>query len=135
MYGFEDGFEHFCGRLRVHWMWWPRSGESGLAWADSFSRGDWASATTTSQRCCAERSGGAAAGLILVKSLMWSFSLSSGRQAAWLAPILMIGAALGEAAAQLAHMPAETQALWALMAMERCSRARWAYRLRRFSFR
>jgi hypothetical protein len=29
----------------------------------------------------------------------------------------MIGAAIGEAAAQLAHMPSETQALWALMAM------------------
>ena len=34
-----------------------------------------------------------------------------------MAPILMIGAAMGEAAAQLAHMPGETQALWALMAM------------------
>jgi hypothetical protein len=48
---------------------------------------------------------------------MWSFSLSSGTSGGVLAPILMIGAALGEAAAQLARMPPEIQALWALMAM------------------
>ena len=30
MYGFEDGFEHFCGRLRVHWMWWPAIGGIGI---------------------------------------------------------------------------------------------------------
>jgi hypothetical protein len=34
-----------------------------------------------------------------------------------LAPLLMIGAAIGEAAAQLAHLPAETQAVWAMMGM------------------
>ena len=34
-----------------------------------------------------------------------------------LAPLLMIGAALGESVAQLAHMPGETQALFALMGM------------------
>jgi hypothetical protein len=56
-------------------------------------------------------------GLIVAKSLMWAFSLSSGTSGGVLAPILMIGAALGEAAAQLAHMPGEAQALWALMAM------------------
>src|ERR1035437_3782611 len=41
----------------------------------------------------------------------------SGTSGGVLAPILMIGAALGEAAAQLARMPPEIQALWALMAM------------------
>ena len=30
MYGFEDAFEHFCGRLRVHWMWWPAIGGIGI---------------------------------------------------------------------------------------------------------
>jgi len=56
-------------------------------------------------------------GLIVAKSLMWAFSLSSGTSGGVLAPILMIGAALGEGAAQLAHLPGETQALWALMGM------------------
>jgi chloride channel protein, CIC family len=34
-----------------------------------------------------------------------------------LAPLLMIGAAIGEGAAHLAHLPGPIQALWALMAM------------------
>jgi H+/Cl- antiporter ClcA len=56
-------------------------------------------------------------GLILAKSLMWAFSLGSGTSGGVLAPLLMIGAALGEFAARVAHLPGETQALWALMAM------------------
>jgi len=56
-------------------------------------------------------------GLLIAKSLMWTFSLSSGTSGGVLAPLLMIGAALGESVARLAHMPGETQALWALMGM------------------
>jgi len=56
-------------------------------------------------------------GLLIAKSLMWAFSLSSGTSGGVLAPLLMIGAAIGEFAARLAHLPGETQALWALMAM------------------
>jgi hypothetical protein len=55
--------------------------------------------------------------LLIAKSLMWAFSLSSGTSGGVLAPLLMIGAAIGESAAQLAHQPGETQALWALMGM------------------
>ena len=56
-------------------------------------------------------------GLLIAKSLMWSFSLSSGTSGGVLAPLLMIGAAIGEAAARLAQMPSDIQALWALMGM------------------
>ena len=56
-------------------------------------------------------------GLLVAKSLMWAFSLSSGTSGGVLAPLLMIGAALGESVARLAHIPGETQALWALMGM------------------
>jgi hypothetical protein len=56
-------------------------------------------------------------GLLIAKSLMWAFSLSSGTSGGVLAPLLMIGAALGESVAALTHMPGETQALWALMGM------------------
>jgi CBS domain containing-hemolysin-like protein len=48
---------------------------------------------------------------------MWAFSLSSGTSGGVLAPLLMIGAAIGETAAGLAQMPGETQALWALLGM------------------
>jgi H+/Cl- antiporter ClcA len=30
MYSFEDGFEHFCGRVKLHWMWWPAIGGMGI---------------------------------------------------------------------------------------------------------
>src|SRR5665213_2668469 len=30
MYSFEDGFVHVCGRLGVHWMWWPAIGGIGI---------------------------------------------------------------------------------------------------------
>jgi hypothetical protein len=57
------------------------------------------------------------AGVLIAKSLMWAFSLSSGTSGGVLAPILMIGAAIGEGLAQLAHLPGDTQAIWALMGM------------------
>jgi chloride channel protein, CIC family len=56
-------------------------------------------------------------GLLAAKSLMWAFSLSSGTSGGVLAPLLMIGAALGEMVAWLVHMPVEAQAVWALMGM------------------
>jgi chloride channel protein, CIC family len=48
---------------------------------------------------------------------MWAFSLSSGTSGGVLAPLLMIGAAIGETAAQAMHLPAGEQALCALMGM------------------
>jgi len=65
---------------------------------------------------------------------MWAFSLSSGTSGGVLAPLLMIGAAIGETLARLAHMPGEAQALWALLGMGQCSPARWACRSRQFFF-
>ena len=118
MYGFEDGFEHICGRLRVHWMWWPAIGGIGIGVGGFFfPRGLGVGYDNIAEVLRGNAPVALLLGLILVKSLMWAFSLSSGTSGGVLAPILMIGAAIGEAAAQLAHMPAETQALWALMAM------------------
>jgi len=57
------------------------------------------------------------AGVLLVKSTIWAVSLGSGTSGGVLAPLLMIGAAIGEGAAHLAGLPGPTQALWALMAM------------------
>jgi H+/Cl- antiporter ClcA len=118
MYGFEDGFEHFCGRLRLHWMWWPAIGGIGIGLGGFFfPRGLGVGYDNIAEVLRGNAPVALLLGLILVKSLMWSFSLSSGTSGGVLAPILMIGAALGEAAAQLARMPPEIQALWALMAM------------------
>ena len=98
MYGFEDLFEHFCGRFHFDWMWWPAIG--GIwhrHWRTLSSRAHSASAMTTSpSSSAAMRPLGLLAGLLVAKSLMWAFSLSSGTSGGVLAPLLMIGAAIGE---------------------------------------
>ncbi len=48
---------------------------------------------------------------------MWAFSLGSGTSGGVLAPLLMIGGAVGALAGHLAHAPAEMQAFWALIGM------------------
>jgi CIC family chloride channel protein len=118
MYGLEDGFEHFCGRLRVHWMWWPAIGGIGIGIGGFFfPRGLGVGYDNIAKLLRGNAPVSMLLGLLLAKSLMWAFSLSSGTSGGVLAPLLMIGAALGESLAQLAHMPGETQALWALMGM------------------
>ena len=118
MYGFEDAFEHICGRLHIHWMWWPAIGGVGIGIGGLFfPRGLGVGYDNIAELLRGNAATGLLAGLVIAKSLMWAFSLSSGTSGACLAPLLMIGAALGESVASLANMPAETQALWALMGM------------------
>jgi chloride channel protein, CIC family len=118
MYGFEDAFEHICGRLNVHWMWWPAIGGIGIGLGGFFfPRGLGVGYDNIVELLRGNAPIGLLIGLLLAKSLMWAFSLSSGTSGGVLAPLLMIGAALGEFVARLAHMPGEAQALWALMGM------------------
>jgi H+/Cl- antiporter ClcA len=118
MYGFEDAFEHFCGHLRIHWMWWPAIGGIGIGIGGYvFPRGLGVGYDNIAELLRGNAPIALLVGLLVAKSLMWAFSLSSGTSGGVLAPILMIGAALGETLAWLAHMPGQTQALWALMAM------------------
>jgi len=118
MYGFEDAFEHLCGRLRVHWMWWPAIGGIGIGVGGLFfPRGLGVGYDNIAELLRGNAPFGLLLGLLVAKSLMWAFSLSSGTSGGVLAPLLMIGAAIGETLARLAHMSGETQALWALMAM------------------
>jgi H+/Cl- antiporter ClcA len=118
MYGFEDGFEHFCGRLKIHWMWWPAIGGIGIGIGGFFfPRGLGVGYDNIAEVLRGNAPLALLIGLVIAKSLMWAFSLSSGTSGGVLAPLLMIGAALGESMARLAHMPVETQALWALLGM------------------
>ena len=118
MYGLEDAFEHLCGRLRVHWMWWPAIGGIGIGVGGFFfPRGLGVGYDNIAELLRGNAPLGLLLGLMIAKSLMWAFSLSSGTSGGVLAPLLMIGAAIGETLARLAHMSGETQALWALMAM------------------
>jgi chloride channel protein, CIC family len=114
MYGFEDLFGH----LPLHWMWWPAIG--GLAVGIGgffFPRG-----LGVGYENIAELLRGSAPmqlilGVLLAKSLMWAFSLGSGTSGGVLAPLLMIGGALGELLAVIAHASTQTQALCALVGM------------------
>lgn len=118
MYGFEDGFEHLCGRLRLHWMWWPAIGGIGIGVGGMFfPRGLGVGYDNIAEILRGNAPLALLAGVLAAKSLMWSFSLSSGTSGGVLAPLLMIGAAMGELAARVAHLPGEAQAAWALMGM------------------
>ena len=118
MYGFEDAFEHFCGRIKLHWMWWPAIGGVGIGIGGLFfPRGLGVGYDNIAELLVGNAPVRLLIGLLIAKSLMWAFSLSSGTSGGVLAPLLMIGAAIGETMARLANLPGETQALWALLGM------------------
>jgi chloride channel protein, CIC family len=118
MYGLEDAFEHICGHLRIHWMWWPAIGGVGIGIGGLFfPRGLGVGYDNIAELLRGDAPIALLTGLLIAKSLMWAFSLSSGTSGGVLAPLLMIGAAIGETAGRLAHLPGDAQALWALMGM------------------
>jgi CIC family chloride channel protein len=114
MYGFEDLF----GKLPVHWMWWPAIGGIGVGVGGIFfPRGLGVGYNNIAQLLAGHATWALVFGLLIGKSLMWAFSLGSGTSGGVLAPLLMIGGALGTLAATLAHASPEMQALWALLGM------------------
>ena len=99
-------------------MWWPAIGGIGIGVGGFFfPRGLGVGYDNIAELLRGNAPIALLVGLLVAKSLMWAFSLSSGTSGGVLAPLLMIGAALGESVARLAHMHIETQALWALMGM------------------
>jgi chloride channel protein, CIC family len=114
MYGIEDMFEH----LPVHWMWWPAIGGVGIGIGGLFfPHGLGVGYDNIAVLLAGKATVSLLLGLIFAKSLMWAFSLGSGTSGGVLAPLLMIGGALGETAAHYAHATAEQQALWAAVGM------------------
>ena len=114
MYGFEDLFEH----IPVHWMWWPAIGGIGIGVGGLFfPRGLGVGYDNIAELLRGNAPLGLLVGLVVAKSLMWAFSLGSGTSGGVLAPLLMIGGALGELGAHAAHATAPEQALWAAVGM------------------
>lgn len=114
MYGFEDLFEH----IPLHWMWWPAIGGIGIGLGGFFfPRGLGVGYDNIAELLRGNAPLSLLLGLVLAKSLMWAFSLGSGTSGGVLAPLLMIGGALGELAAHAAHASAPEQALWAAVGM------------------
>jgi chloride channel protein, CIC family len=118
MYSLEDGFERLSERFHVHWMWWPAIGGIGIGIGGCFfPRGLGVGYDNIAELLRGNAPLALLVGLLVAKSLMWAFSLSSGTSGGVLAPLLMIGAAMGEFPAHILHLSVSTQALWALMGM------------------
>ena len=114
MYAFEDMFE----RLPIHWMWWPALGGLGVGIGGLFfPRGLGVGYDNISQLLQGNAPLALILGILVAKSLMWAFSLGSGTSGGVLAPLLMIGGAVGALAGHLAQVSAQEQAFWALIGM------------------
>ncbi len=114
MYAFEDMFE----RLPLHWMWWPALGGIGIGVGGLFfPRGLGVGYDNIADLLHGDAPMALIVGILIAKSLMWAFSLGSGTSGGVLAPLLMIGGAVGALAGHLAHASTEAQAFWALIGM------------------
>ena len=114
MYAFEDMFEH----LHVHWMWWPAIGGLGVGVGGLFfPRGLGVGYDNIAELLHGNAPIALIVGILIAKSLMWTLSLGSGTSGGVLAPLLMIGGAVGALGAHLAHASLEAQAFWALIGM------------------
>lgn len=112
VYAFEDGF----GRLRLHWMWWPALGAVlvGIGgWIDPRVMG--VGYELIAGMLHGDSAGTAVLGLILLKALVWSVALGSGTSGGVLAPLLIIGSAMGALVSP--WMPVGDAGLWATVGM------------------
>jgi H+/Cl- antiporter ClcA/CBS domain-containing protein len=88
----EDAYE----RLPVHWMWWPAIGGAVVGiggWFVPQALG--VGYGTINGMLNAQLAVGVVAGIIVVKIVIWIAALSSGTSGGVLAPLLMIGGAMG----------------------------------------
>ena len=92
VYAAEDLFQ----KLPIHWMWWPAIGGlfvgiGGLIFPQALGVGY----DTIRELLQGNAPLAIFAGVLLVKSAIWMISLGSGTSGGVLAPLLMMGAALG----------------------------------------
>jgi CIC family chloride channel protein len=112
VYASEDAFQH----LPIHWMWWPAIG--GLV----IGVGGWmfpqalgVGYDVIGDLLRGADGGRVILGVLIVKSIIWSVSLGSGTSGGVLAPLLMMGGALGGVEAWF--LPAEGLGFWPLVSM------------------
>jgi H+/Cl- antiporter ClcA len=112
VYTAEDAFQ----KLPIHWMWWPAIGGlviglGGWVFPQALGVG-YDSIAALLQGDVPVR---IIAGILVVKSIIWSLSLGSGTSGGVLAPLLMIGGALGGLESMV--FPAEGAGFWPLVSM------------------
>ncbi|HVN75077.1 MAG TPA: chloride channel protein [Thermoanaerobaculaceae bacterium] len=112
VYASEDAFGH----LPIHWMWWPALGGvviglGGLVFPQALGIGY--------EMIAGEINGTLTVkvllGVLVVKSVIWAVSLGSGTSGGVLAPLLMMGGALGGLESLV--FPNEGAGFWALVSM------------------
>jgi CIC family chloride channel protein len=112
LYAIEDLFE----RLPIHWGWWPAIGGvvvgiGGLIFPPALGVG-----YGVIQRLVTDDvTWKLILGVLLVKSFIWTFSLGSNTSGGILAPLLMIGGAMGAAMGHV--LTPVSQGAWALVGM------------------
>ena len=114
VYRAEDLFAKLGKHL--HWMWWPMIGGLVIGIGGLIDpRALGAGYTTIHQELLGELTLSALVVLFVVKLIIWSVGLGSGTSGGILAPILMMGAALGGV---LGHvLPGTSPAVWALIGL------------------
>ena len=91
-------FEALFKKLPVHWMWWPAIGGLGIGIGGLiFPRALGVGYDVIAQMIAGSLTWKLILGILVVKFLIWSFSLGSGTAGGVLAPLLMIGGAMGGA--------------------------------------
>src|SRR5262249_45144666 len=112
VYAAEDTFQH----LKIHWMWWPAIGGlaiglGGLGFPQALGVGY----GTVGGLLAGSVTTKVVLGVLLVKWFIWAVSLGSGTSGGVLAPLLMMGGALGGLEAMV--LPNEGAGFWPLVSM------------------
>ena len=112
VYACEDLF----ARLPIHWMWWPAIGGLCVGVGGVFEpRVLGVGYETIHGLLRGEILGAALFGILIGKSLVWSIALGSGTSGGVLAPLLMMGGALG--ALEAGWIPMGDTGMWASISM------------------
>jgi CIC family chloride channel protein len=112
VYRAEDGF----ARLPVHWMWWPAIGGLIIGIGGLFEpRALGVGYDVIDQLLTGKAALSLVIGILVVKTAIWSLSLGSGTSGGVLAPVFMIGSALGALEGHL--FPAVFAGFWAMMGL------------------
>jgi len=112
VYAFEDLFQ----KLPLHWMWWPAIGAVFVGVGGVIEpRVLGVGYDTIPSLLRGELVGAAIIGLLVAKALVWSIALGSGTSGGVLAPLLIMGGALGALVG--AWIPVGDIGLWALIGM------------------
>jgi H+/Cl- antiporter ClcA/CBS domain-containing protein len=106
----------FFHKLPIHWMWWPAIGGlavgiGGLIFPQALGVGY----DTIGTLLQGDVTRTIILGILLVKWFIWAFSLGSGTSGGVLAPLLMMGGALGGLEAM--YLPYEGHGFWQLVTM------------------